>query len=198
LRIEDRKLLAESSMDILASIMLTVFGAVVFFTLMKKLLAPTPPAEGEEETPRRAEPTPTDVDRFLAEVNRRRREAERQQSQPAPAPRQESRREPRRERDVQRQRERERQSERPATVVRRVSEEQARRLPTVQLVEAIPVDEPEPPRRVPTGNEGRGAGRISPVLTAALPLLRSPRALGAAIVLQEIFGPPLCRRRRGQ
>jgi hypothetical protein len=27
-------------------------------------------------------------------------------------------------------------------------------------------------------------------------LLRSPQGAGAAVVLQTIFGPPLCRRRR--
>jgi hypothetical protein len=191
-------------MDILGGIMLVVFAAVVFFTLMAKLLAPKPPQPEEEgEAPRRAEPTPTDVDRFLAEVNRRRREAERQppqpQAQPSASPRAEPRRDQDRELQRARQRETQRRSERPAPVVRRVSEEQARRLPMVQaveVVEAIVETAPEPARRLPTGNEGRGAGRISPVLTAALPLLRSPRALGAAIVLQEIFGPPLCRRRR--
>jgi hypothetical protein len=187
-------------MDILGGIMLVVFGAVVFFTLMVKLLTPkVPQPEEEAETARRAEPTPTDVDRFLAEVNRRRREAERQ---PPPKPAATSRPEPRQDQDRElqraRQRETQRRSEHPAPVVRRVSEEQARRLPMVQAVEVVEavVDAPEPARRVPTGNEGRGAGRISPVLTAALPLLRSPRALGAAIVLQEIFGPPLCHRRR--
>jgi hypothetical protein len=39
--------------------------------------------------------------------------------------------------------------------------------------------------------------RQSPGVTAALHLLRSPRTLAAAVVLQEVLGPPKCKQQRG-
>jgi hypothetical protein len=176
-------------MDILGYILFTVFAAVVFFSVLGKLLAPKPSEEEETaaaERPRRTEPTPTDVDRFLAEVNRRRREAERQQSQPpVPSPRPEARREPRR--DPERR-------QRPAAVtVRRASEEEARRLPAVQAVEVV---EAEPAATAKFQAARLAPGPVSPILTEVASLLRSPRSLGAALVLQEVLGPPLSRRRR--
>jgi hypothetical protein len=36
--------------------------------------------------------------------------------------------------------------------------------------------------------------RQSPGVTAALHLLRSQRTLAAAVVLQEVLGPPKCKR----
>ena len=37
--------------------------------------------------------------------------------------------------------------------------------------------------------------RHSPGVIAALHLLRSPRTMATAVVLQEVLGPPKCRRR---
>lgn len=39
--------------------------------------------------------------------------------------------------------------------------------------------------------------RQSPGVTAALHLLRSPRTLAAAVVLEEVLGPPKCKRSQG-
>lgn len=175
----------------------TVIGAVIFFNIMKVLL--TPKEEENPDRPRRPEPTPTDVDRFLAEVNRRRQESQRE---PAPAPPRPARPEPRRERDRERARERERersrreQPMRTAPVVRRVSEEQARAFPTVQAVEPMPEVEPETPPKFRGSEVVRDSRPRSAILADVAGLLRNSRSVGAAIVLQEILGPPLSKRRR--
>ena|SRR5438105_10029963 len=49
--------------------------------------------------------------------------------------------------------------------------------------------------RAPRVAQVSGTGvRHSPGVTAALHLLRAPRTVAAALVLQEILGPPKCRR----
>jgi hypothetical protein len=179
-------------MDVLAGLVFTVFAAVIFFTVLGKLLAPKAPEpeeEAESAKTRRSEPTPTDVDRFLAEINRRRREGERQPSPPPPPPRPEPRRESRR--DPERR-------QRPAVVTtRRASEEEARRLPVAQAVDVVEVlPEVEPATAAKFQATRIVARSTSPILTEVASLLRSPRSIGAAIVLQEVLGPPLCRRRR--
>jgi hypothetical protein len=135
----------------------------------------------EQETGRRAQPTATDVERFLAEINRRKREAERGEA------RSPERSEPRRQQRSQRP-----QRVPQAPVVRRVPEEFASQLPTVQAVEperATVADAEMPPVHLQSPSKG------SPLLKEILPLLRSPRGRKLAVVLNEILGPPRCRGR---
>lgn len=48
-----------------------------------------------------------------------------------------------------------------------------------------------------TKSSGRKFGsKTSPLITEALALLKSPKVIGSALVLQEILQPPLCMRRR--
>jgi len=174
-------------MDVLGLLMAVVFGAVIIFSLLNKVLQKDEGKDERSEPARRPEPANADVERFLAEVNRRRREAERQETRP-PTP------------------SRPRKAERPQVVVaRRGPDDSARRFPgaappppEVVLVEtlsqALPVAGTSNVSSVEAPRLARRA--TSRVIAEVLPLLRSPQSLAKAIVLQEILGPPKCRRRR--
>jgi hypothetical protein len=171
--------------------LLIVIPIIIFVvSVMLKGLAPKAPggeddAVQPDEQSRRTRPTATDVERFLAEINRRKREAEHDDTRD-PAPR----REPRRERRQRQPATAQSARTRPVTVLR-ISEEEASRLPVVQAVEDEPVSvEPAPP---PVHLQPMSKP-ASPLLKEVLPLLRSARGRKAAMVLQEIFGPPKCRR----
>jgi hypothetical protein len=62
-----------------------------------------------------------------------------------------------------------------------------------------PTPAPTPAPVVPELPAGYGEGpasrTVSPALAQMLPLLRDRKGLRSAILLQEVFGSPLCRRR---
>jgi hypothetical protein len=134
----------------------------------------------------------SDIDRFLQEIDRLRRQSAGEPSaaaRPVPPP----------PRPVQ-------QPPRVRPVKKSVRLEA---VPEVVVVEAAPVVKPmlpvsagayggpppvpkQPARAAQVSIRERGQ---SPGVAVALDLLRSPRSLGGAIVLQEVLGPPKCRRR---
>jgi hypothetical protein len=171
--------------------LLIVIPIIIFVvSVMLKGLAPKAPGGEDEVQPdepsQRTRPTATDVERFLAEINRRKREAERDDIREPPP-----RREPRRERRQRQPATAQPSRTRPVTVLR-VSEEEASRLPVVQAVEDEPVS--VAPAAPPVVYLPAMSKPASPVLKEVLPLLRSARGRKAAVVLQEILGPPRCRR----
>jgi hypothetical protein len=142
----------------------------------------------------------TDLDRFLEEARRRREAAAR----PAPPPRPPEPRAPERRPLLQRE------PERPTAVTRR-PEPLARPAPPPPppeavvavrraepvVVEAVPAPHPPPPAPPPAVVEVRARTATGAAIQDQVAaLLRSPRGAGAALVLTEILGPPLCRRRR--
>jgi hypothetical protein len=60
---------------------------------------------------------------------------------------------------------------------------------------AVVVAEVAPPPE-PTFPQAAQARRQSPALEQLVAFLKSPQSMRAAIVLQEVLGPPVCRRRR--
>jgi hypothetical protein len=124
-----------------------------------------------------------DIDKFLEEIDRLRRKSAEEQSQkvrPAPRVRPVSPAVPR---------------VRPARPISRSIEAPA--------VEAVPVVTPAhvaveyvPPTAAPARLARPAVAdlRQSVGATAALHLLRSPRTLAGAVVLQEVLGPPKCKR----
>jgi len=137
----------------------------------------------------------TDLDRFLREVQRRRQEAERQPQRPQPEERREERSASPREE--------------PITVV--VAEAQpvvVEAVPPTPVLVAEPIVTPSqltvhaapplPPTQTrPTDHlAGDLPGRPqSRALTGLLELLRSRDGLRMAMILQEVLGPPVARRR---
>jgi hypothetical protein len=137
----------------------------------------------------------SDIDRFLQEIDRMRRrsgegpQAERPRppqrprpDQPAPVPR---------ARPVPRP-----TPPRPAVPVPEVIA-----VPVTPSGAPVPIVVPvSPAQTAPAaprvsralGDEGK---RLAPGARAALSLVRSPQSLASAVLLQEILGPPRCRRR---
>jgi hypothetical protein len=118
-----------------------------------------------------------DIDKFLEEIDRLRRKSAEEQGRvvrPAPPP-------PPRVRPVA-------QAPRPKPAARL---EPAVSLPPV--VERVPVNAPVLSSRTSIGPAVDLRPPIGP--KAAFHLLRSPRTLASAVVLQEVLGPPKCRRR---
>jgi hypothetical protein len=159
------------------------------------------------ERPRQRTPS-TNVDRFLEEINRRRREAaERQARGPTVSP---PRTEPVSPTDVPPRRRVLEAAQAPRqapTRLRPRPQTDLRRIPQVEAV--VETAEPVPMAQVDTVAPGALAQAAaaflatsvpvrprSRMLTEVLPLIQSKRALPLAIVLNEIFGPPLCRRGR--
>lgn len=158
------------------------------------------PGGGTGRTPPRR--PVTDLDRFLEEA-RQRREAEEQRqtppSPPAPPPaRPPMARTPLREPPAQPRA----SAPRPTPPIRRgevaaaMSAARPVAVPRVEpvLVELQPVVEAAPPPS-PTPTTTRDA-RPSPVVQQVRSLLSKPETARTAFALREIFGPPLCRRRR--
>jgi hypothetical protein len=139
----------------------------------------------------------SDIDRFLQEIDRmRRRPAGESSDRPRPAPPPVQRPRPVQAAPVPRVR----------PVPRPVTARSSEPPPEVIVVEAVqrgtppavvPVSTATPVHVAPRvsralGDEGR---RLAPGARAALELVRSPKSLAAAVLLQEILGPPRCRRR---
>jgi hypothetical protein len=172
----------------------------------QKALRQRRPAGGARPPQRRPA---TDLDRFLEEARRRREAAARPEPPPPPAAR------PAEPRRPEPRPLRQREPERPAAVTRRPeppprpapparpkaepvvavrrAEPVAEARPAV-VVEAVPAPPPPPPVPVVEVRARTAIGAAVQDQVAAL--LRSPQAAGAAFVLQEVLGPPLCRRRR--
>ena len=55
---------------------------------------------------------------------------------------------------------------------------------------------PPPPPTITKGSGRKFGSKTSPLITEALALLKGPKVIGSALVLQEILQPPLCLRRR--
>src|SRR5438874_2417353 len=154
----------------------------------------------------------TDLDRFLEEARRRRQMGE---TPPAPPPRPVERpvSRPRIETPVTPQRRRPPQPKaQPAATPRRASRPGIPQVIAVAepVLEAVPVLEhlppslrapPAPPSAPARPDAPTGAVVSRPTVSAPLApvaaLLRSPKGLRAAFVLQEVLGPPLSRRRPG-
>jgi len=81
--------------------------------------------------------------------------------------------------------------------------------PVLDVLPAVPVPPPPPPvvftppppvlppkAPPPPPGPGPAAVKPSPLLADFRALLRSPRAMQMAILLQEVLGPPRCRRHR--
>jgi hypothetical protein len=130
-----------------------------------------------------------DIDKFLQEIDRLRRKTAEEQGQAAPPP-------PRvrpvappvvRARPAPRVRAANRVAE-PLEVVPVVT--QARTPLASEFVAPVQMTKP-----LAVAQVSMRELRQSPGVTAALHLLRSPRTLAAAVVLQEVLGPPKCKRR---
>lgn len=52
------------------------------------------------------------------------------------------------------------------------------------------------PSTITKGSGRKFGSKTSPLITEALALLKSPKVIGSALVLQEILQPPLCMRHR--
>lgn len=166
----------------------------------------------------RSRPSMENVDRFLEEIERRRREAAQHSRTPASAPPVRTRTAPQRTEPPRR----------PVAAPAPVKPARPSRLPSARPssppVEVVVVEETGrvekitssvPPadgrtpeaRPVVPGIEALSSvsspakiaeQAASPVLASLLPLLRSPRTLATAVVLQEIVGKPRCQRPRGR
>ncbi|MSR50470.1 MAG: hypothetical protein CK551_05390 [Planctomycetaceae bacterium] len=55
---------------------------------------------------------------------------------------------------------------------------------------------PLSPATITKGSDRKFGSKTSPLITEALALLKGPKVIGSALVLQEILQPPLCLRRR--
>lgn len=55
---------------------------------------------------------------------------------------------------------------------------------------------PPMPATISKGSRRKFGSKTSPLITEALALLKGPKVIGSALVLQEILQPPLCMRRR--
>jgi hypothetical protein len=142
-------------------------------------------APGRTEPGRPPRKQPTDIERFVEEVNRRRREnVERRPgtpiaAKPAPA-RPRLQQHPIQARPIPtvqpiRQRESERQKAAEVILVAEPA------VPTVRPMPVIPVAEEQPQN-----------------LALLMNMLQTPEGLLSSVVLREVFGPPLCLRgRRG-
>ena len=145
----------------------------------------------------------TDLDRFLEEARRRREAAAR----PAPPPRPAVEPRPAEPRAPERRPLRQREPERPTAVTRRpeplpppappeaiVAVRRAE--PVVEARPAVVVEAAPPPPAPAVVQVRARTASAAAIQDQVAALLRSPQAAGAAFVLQEILGPPLCRRRR--
>lgn len=54
------------------------------------------------------------------------------------------------------------------------------------------------PATISKSSKRKFGSKTSPLITEALALLKGPKVIGSALVLQEILQPPLCMRRRQQ
>ncbi len=67
---------------------------------------------------------------------------------------------------------------------------------TVKKLASEPEVLPTSPATITKDSRRRFASKTSPLITEALALLKGPKVIGSALVLQEILQPPLCMRRK--
>jgi hypothetical protein len=134
-----------------------------------------PARSAPREEARRRPDRVTDLDRFMREVKRRRQVAEREDEDEEPA---EAERAPRR-----------------AAPPRREMPPPPVPVPILQPVEVVEVVEPVVPVAPPVAAPVPRAA-AAPVLAGLKGLLTSRDGLRVAVILQEVLGPPLSRRRR--
>jgi hypothetical protein len=145
--------------------------------------------------PGRPRPATSDIDRFLEEISRRRREGGPRPTppapQPAPAPTVQLPPTPRPQR-------RPGPTPRPKAPAKPTPPRVVQEIPqVVEVVVSEPV--PTPPRPASPAPVAPPAGvrrPVNPMAAQLLNLLRSPQGIRTAILLHEIFGPPVCRRAR--
>jgi hypothetical protein len=143
----------------------------------------------------------SEIDRFLEEVNRRRRQVAERERVPAPppaarpprsAPRSQATRTP--SATPVARRSSPRASERPIPVEAVVVAEVARA--TAPIAQVVDAQERQPlPPLAPSPLPEVSAGP-NPVLTQLSTFMQSNDSLRAAMLLHEVLGPPLSRRRR--
>jgi hypothetical protein len=169
-----------------------------------------------------ADPLPSEVDKFLYEINKMRRQGAAQASEqprpqppserparaeavprerpPAPAPSEPDRSypapapvvlAPRPEKPRQRQA-RPRRTEVARPLVAKVVVPQ----PGGQILDVIPVQQVTPPPAAKITSTVGQPRRPSPAVVQLRALLQTPGSMQTAILLQEVLGPPRCRRRR--
>ncbi len=140
--------------------------------------------KGPEGAPRRRPEQVTDLDRFLREVNRRRQARQREEEPAASA---ESGREPPRETAPPTQ------TPEAIPVVLPVVEEVvvAQPAPTLRVHQAPPIVEIATEKSVSSLPEQRESASLASLRK----LLRSPDGMRTAMMLQEVFGSPVSRRR---
>jgi hypothetical protein len=191
-----------------------VFVVIVVLTVLGTLLKgadepKAPPRMPGDDRPR----TITEVDKFLEEINRLKRKAANEQAAPPPVrpvnleapppprPRPMEPFPPPRPRpavaEVPRPRPRPVQPRPTPTRAAPVRASEPVILDVVEVVQSVkPVDVlPPPPPPSPTPGRSQTV-TPSPTLAQFRELVRTRTGLQTAIVLQEVFGPPRCRRRR--
>jgi len=206
----------------MALVVLGLFVLVWIISAVVKASQDTGPRRRPEPRPRPFDDRPrvertssSDIDRFMAEIDRLRRKGEglpagSRPGEPRPAPRPIIERprslEPRpRTTDLRRERERERDRDRerrPRAITRPVPTP-----PPVTRTEPVPVLRPVTPERPapPPSAPPKPARPAKPIAVTAPPpvspvaktlegLLRSPQGPAAALILAEVFGEPRSRR----
>lgn len=140
----------------------------------------------------RSESLSSDVDRFLEEINRRRRDAmARETGAPSAEPPERRRPSPATQREAPQRR---RQETIPTVVP--VSRGRSAPPPVVELVVEPVVTPVDLTPLLPTSPSPSTTERtVSPAVTQLMKLLRNPQSLRTAFMLQEVLGPPRCRRR---
>jgi len=66
---------------------------------------------------------------------------------------------------------------------------------TLPILDVLPADPPRP-QAAPTVAAPQKPRRVAPATAQLLSLLQTPGSLQTAILLQEVLGPPRCRRKR--
>lgn len=177
--------------NLIGIIIAIAIGMWILFNLFRGA-EEEPREEGERrEGPKRSGSLSNDVDRFLEEINRRRREAMARESGVAPPPVEAPQRRRRPEREPQQQRKRPEQI--PSVVP--VGRGRGAALPVVELVvdPSVPMAEPVVPLVLPPV-AGISRPALSPAVTQLRSMLRDPQSLRVSFMLQEVLGPPRCRR----
>jgi hypothetical protein len=170
-----------------------------------------------DDRPRAERTSSSDIDRFMAEIDRLRRKGEGlpaggRAGEPRPAPRPIIERprsleprprpqEPRRERERDRDRDRERrvrQAPRPAPTP---TPPPLTRTESVPILRPVAPERPAPPPAAPPkpARPAKPAAvgappPVSPVAKTLQSVLRSPQGPAAALILAEVFGEPRARR----
>jgi hypothetical protein len=173
------------------AVLVMVFGNVFRKAEDEKGNRRAPVRPGESRRGR----APAEVDRILEEIHRRQREAAERRSSSKPRSPSGSTTRTRTSPPTRRSTPAEPVAARRTPAVAILVEDTKAKTATVPVPKAAAVFEiaGTPPLQSAPGQ--RPARPASKPLVAILPVLQSGQALRTAVVLQEIFGPPRCRRR---